>query len=111
MAASSNLSMNQSLEGHTESIRVITWNETHKKLTTSDENGVIIVWMLYKGVWYEEMINNRKKSTVVGMAWSSDGMKICIIYEDGIKNKMILSNVCNVIVLDRSCDSRICRWQ
>lgn len=75
--------MNQSLEGHAESIRVITWNETHKKLTTSDENGVIIVWMLYKGVWYEEMINNRKKSTVVGMAWSSDGMKICIIYEDG----------------------------
>lgn len=75
--------MNQSLEGHTESIRVITWNEAHKKLTTSDENGIIIVWMLYKGVWYEEMINNRKKSTVVGMAWSADGMKICIIYEDG----------------------------
>lgn len=29
------------------------------------------------------MINNRKKSTVVGMSWSSDGQKICIIYEDG----------------------------
>lgn len=83
LTASSNLSMNQTLEGHTESIRVIAWNEIHKKLTTSDENGVIIVWMLYKGVWYEEMINNRKKSTVVGMSWSSDGMKICIIYEDG----------------------------
>lgn len=29
------------------------------------------------------MINNRKKSIVVGMAWSADGSKICIIYEDG----------------------------
>lgn len=83
LAASSNLSMNQSLEGHTESIQVLVWNESHKKLTTSDQNGVIIVWMMYKGTWYEEMINNRKKSTVVGMAWSADGQKICIIYEDG----------------------------
>lgn len=37
----------------------------------------------FKGAWYEEMINNRKKSTVVGMSWSADGQKICIIYEDG----------------------------
>ncbi|RZC42807.1 WD repeat-containing protein 35, partial [Asbolus verrucosus] len=83
LAASSNLSMNQTLEGHTENIQVLVWNEAHKKLTTSDQNGVIIVWMMYKGAWYEEMINNRKKSTVVGMAWSADGLKICIIYEDG----------------------------
>ncbi|KAK9889399.1 hypothetical protein WA026_004673 [Henosepilachna vigintioctopunctata] len=83
LAAASNLSLNQTLEGHTESIKVLVWNETHKKLTTSDSNGVIIVWMMYKGSWYEEMINNRKKSTVIGMSWSSDGMKICIIYEDG----------------------------
>lgn len=40
--------MNQALEGHTENIQVLVWNESHKKLTTSDENGVIIVWMLYK---------------------------------------------------------------
>lgn len=83
LATTSNLSMNQTLEGHSDTIKVLTWNESHKKLTTSDSNGVIIVWMLYKGAWYEEMINNRKKSTVVGMAWSSDGQKICIIYEDG----------------------------
>ncbi|XP_018578851.1 WD repeat-containing protein 35 isoform X2 [Anoplophora glabripennis] len=83
LAATSNLSMNQTLEGHSESIQVLIWNESHKKLTTSDQHGVIIVWMLYKGAWYEEMINNRKKSTVVGMAWSADGQKICIIYEDG----------------------------
>jgi Anaphase-promoting complex subunit 4 WD40 domain len=29
------------------------------------------------------MINNRNKSVVRGMAWSCDGLKICIVYEDG----------------------------
>ncbi|XP_026325281.1 WD repeat-containing protein 35 [Hyposmocoma kahamanoa] len=78
-----NLSMNLSLEGHNGQLRVATWNEVFQKLTTSDEHGVIIVWMLYKGSWYEEMINNRNKSTVTSMAWGSDGQKICIAYEDG----------------------------
>ncbi|XP_073941730.1 intraflagellar transport protein Oseg4 [Choristoneura fumiferana] len=78
-----NLSMNLSLEGHTGQLRCAVWNEVYQKLTTSDEHGVIIVWMLYKGSWYEEMINNRNKSTVSSMAWGSDGQKICIAYEDG----------------------------
>nr|CAB3515112.1 unnamed protein product [Spodoptera littoralis] len=78
-----NLSMNLSLEGHTGQVCVAIWNEVFQKLTTSDEHGVIIVWMLYKGSWYEEMINNRNKSTVRSMAWGSDGQKICIAYEDG----------------------------
>lgn len=38
---------------------------------------------LLQGSWYEEMINNRNKSTVTGMSWGSDGQKICIAYEDG----------------------------
>nr|XP_032529999.1 WD repeat-containing protein 35 [Danaus plexippus plexippus] len=80
---SGNLSMNLSLEGHTGRVCCAIWNEVFQKLTTSDEHGVIIVWMLYKGSWYEEMINNRNKSTVSGMAWGSDGQKICIAYEDG----------------------------
>jgi WD repeat-containing protein 35 len=42
-----------------------------------------VKYIYCQGAWYEEMINNRKKSTVVGMAWSADGLKICIIYEDG----------------------------
>ncbi|OXU20972.1 hypothetical protein TSAR_008652 [Trichomalopsis sarcophagae] len=83
MTASSNLSMNQTLEGHNGHIQVVTWNEEHQKLTSSDQNGVIIVWMLYKGSWNEEMINNRNKSVVRGMSWSSNGQKICIVYEDG----------------------------
>uniref|UniRef100_A0A8C5M5H2 WD repeat-containing protein 35 n=1 Tax=Leptobrachium leishanense TaxID=445787 RepID=A0A8C5M5H2_9ANUR len=83
LAAPSNLSMNQALEGHTSSVQVVTWNEHFQKLTTSDQSGLIIVWMLYKGSWYEEMINNRNKSVVRGMSWNADGQKICIVYEDG----------------------------
>uniref|UniRef100_A0A2K5JCK1 WD repeat-containing protein 35 n=1 Tax=Colobus angolensis palliatus TaxID=336983 RepID=A0A2K5JCK1_COLAP len=83
LAAPSKLSMNQTLEGHSGSVQVVTWNEQYQKLTTSDENGLIIVWMLYKGSWFEEMINNRNKSVVRSMSWNADGQKICIVYEDG----------------------------
>nr|XP_006001165.1 PREDICTED: WD repeat-containing protein 35 isoform X1 [Latimeria chalumnae] len=83
LAAPSNLSMNQTLEGHSDAVQVVTWNEQYQKLTTSDQNGLIIVWMLYKGSWYEEMINNRNKSVVRSMSWNADGQKICIVYEDG----------------------------
>jgi len=81
--AQSNLSMNQTLEGHQGNIMVITWNEQFRKLTTSDQNGLIIVWMLHRGIWFEEMINNRNRSVVRDMKWSADCQKICIIYEDG----------------------------
>lgn len=83
LAAPSNIAMNQTLEGHSSNIQVIAWNNVHQKLTTSDAKGLIIVWMLYKGTWYEEMVNNRNRSTVRGLAWSNDGNKICIVYEDG----------------------------
>ena len=66
LTAPSNLSMNQTLEGHKAPIQVVTWNESQQKLTTSDRDGVIMVWMMYKGSWYEEMTNDRKKSTVKG---------------------------------------------
>jgi len=39
--------------------------------------------MLHKGMWFEEMINNRNKSVVKDMKWTADGQKICIVYEDG----------------------------
>ena len=82
-AASSNLSMNQTLDGHSGKVMCVTWNALYRKLTTSDETGLIIVWMLHKGMWFEEMINNRNKSVVRDMKWNSDGTKICIVYEDG----------------------------
>ncbi len=58
-AAGSNLTMNQTLEGHQAPVMVAAWNDAHSKLTTSDANGLIIVWILHKGMWFEEMINNR----------------------------------------------------
>lgn len=75
--------MNQTLEGHQGNIMVITWNANFRKLTTSDQNGLIIVWMLHRGIWFEEMINNRNRSVVRDMKWSADCQKICIVYEDG----------------------------
>ena len=59
LAAPSNLSMNQTLEGHNGQIQVVGWNESHQKLTSSDQYGLIIVWMLYKGT-------PKKKSTMLG---------------------------------------------
>lgn len=61
----------------------VTWNPHYRKLTTSDQYGLIIVWMLHKGMWFEEMINNRNKSVVRDMKWKYNGQEICIIYEDG----------------------------
>ena len=69
------------------SLHVVTWNETHSRLTSSDRNGLIIVWMLYKGNWFEEMINNRNKSVVRDMKWNREGQKICIVYEDGASSR------------------------
>lgn len=95
--------MNQTLEGHNGAVMCVTWNPIFRKLTTSDETGLIIVWMLHRGtlkfdpwlslhnykcssclgMWYEEMINNRNKSVVRDMKWTADGRKIAIVYEDG----------------------------
>ncbi len=64
---------------------MVVWNEEYNRLTSSDQNGLIIVWQLNKGIWVEEMINNRNKSVVRHMKWSRDGSKICIVYDDGMK--------------------------
>ena len=70
----------------------IAWNSKYQKLTTADETGLIIVWVLMNGVWYEEMINHREKSVVADMHWylknlifrDKLGQKICIAYTDGM---------------------------
>uniref|UniRef100_A0A915PM04 Anaphase-promoting complex subunit 4 WD40 domain-containing protein n=1 Tax=Setaria digitata TaxID=48799 RepID=A0A915PM04_9BILA len=82
--ASTNLSVNQNLDGHSGVVYIAEWNEFYQKLTTTDSNGLIIVWLTQGDSWYEEMINNRNKSVVVGMAWSHNGAKIAIAYEDGL---------------------------
>jgi len=64
-------------------VQVIQWNDQYQKLTTSDDAGLIIVWMMHKNHWFEEMINNRNKSVVTDMKWTPNGEKIGIVYEDG----------------------------
>lgn len=76
------LTMNQSLEGHSNSVIHLSWNDKHEKLISSDVNGLIIVWMFYKGHYYEEMINNRSRSVVIEVKWTFEGDKICIVFED-----------------------------
>lgn len=48
IAAPSNLSMNQTLEGHHGTVQAVNWNPNFRKLTSSDEKGLIIVWVLHK---------------------------------------------------------------
>ncbi|XP_054722053.1 WD repeat-containing protein 35-like [Uloborus diversus] len=84
VVSSSSLSTNQSLEGHAGTVSFVQWNEAYQKLTSCDTNGFIMVWMEHKGIWYEEMVNNRQKSLVRGMAWNHDGQKIAITYDDGV---------------------------
>ncbi|CAB1334865.1 unnamed protein product, partial [Coregonus sp. 'balchen'] len=40
--------MNKTIEGHSGAVQLVTWNEQYQKLTTSDQNDLIIMWMLYK---------------------------------------------------------------
>lgn len=83
LAAPSVLTMNQTLEAHHSPVVGATWNEKENKLTTCDANGLIVVWVIYKNTWTQEMINNRNKSAVSMIQWNREGQKICIIYEDG----------------------------
>lgn len=51
LAAPSNLTMNQPLEGHNGAlVGVVSWNEHFQRLTSSDQNGLIIVWTLHEGI-------------------------------------------------------------
>lgn len=71
------------LPNHSGNISLIVWNDKYRKLTTCDSTGTIIVFMKHNGQWVEEMVNNRKASSVKDMKWSPDGTKICIAYLDG----------------------------
>ena len=80
------LSLSLSLPPHPRPAAVLGghWNAQYKKLATMDATGLIIVWVLHKGQWYEEMVNARGKSVVKDLRWRSDGEEIAIAYEDGL---------------------------
>ena len=82
---STKLSMQQRLQGHssTSSITKIIWNQSWNKLTSTDSNGLIIVWSFKSKKWCQEMVNDRKESFVSDMRWNKNGTKICICYNDG----------------------------
>lgn len=81
---SGGLSLNQTLERHTSTVQLVNWNEACRRLTSSDDTGQIVVWSLHKGMWFEGMVNNRNKSSVVDLCWSVGGKRICIAYADGV---------------------------
>ena len=43
-----NVTMNQTLDGHSGAVINTVWNQHYRKLTTSDQHGLIIVWVLFK---------------------------------------------------------------
>ena len=81
----SQLSLNQSLDGHKGAITKVSWNEKYSKLITADETGLIIVWVLYRGSWFEEMVTRSDKDKgsgegVTGLKWSPDGELIAMLF-------------------------------
>lgn len=68
-------------------LKLLHWNEVYQKLASSDDSGLIGVWMNQgSDEWCEEMINDRHKSFVTDIKWSNDGTKIAIAYDDGRHN-------------------------
>lgn len=64
-------------------ITLIAWNQPQNRFVTADKSGMIVIWVLYKDMWVEEMVNNRNKSRVLDAKWSPQGDRIIILYEDG----------------------------
>ena len=61
--------------------------------------------MCEQGMWFEEMVNNREKSVVRDLRWSSDGQKICIAYEDG---HVVLGNVDGNRLWGKNLEMQLC---
>ncbi|VDN58829.1 unnamed protein product [Dracunculus medinensis] len=101
------LAINQNLDGHSGIVYIAKWNEIYQKLTTSDSNGLIIVWLTRHDSWYEEMINNRNKSIVIDMVWSHNGTKIVIAYEDG---QIIVGSVSGNRLWSKDISGNIAAW-
>ena len=82
---------------------VITWNENFRKLTTSDQprtpacnpdrllwdvetadpsacpgrNGLIIVWMLHRGIWFEDLLQDHSTVTFLELEHSPKCCPTC----------------------------------
>jgi len=74
------LTFSQNLVQHKKKVLNLVWNDLYEKLTTSDEEGIIIVWKFENNVWSVEMVNNRELSFVTDIKWSKQGIYLCFVY-------------------------------
>jgi len=82
--ATNPLTFAQNLSCHSKKIISLRWNDFFDKLTTCDEEGVIVVWKKNdKNQWDTEMINNRELSFVTDIKWCKQGNYLCFVYDDG----------------------------
>lgn len=59
---SSSLLEDHTLGNHTGSINCVKWNERYRKLTSVDDKGLIIVWMVHKDNWVHFYIHSLIRS-------------------------------------------------
>eukprot|EP00457_Paulinella_chromatophora_P000783 gb/GEZN01000783.1/.p1 GENE.gb/GEZN01000783.1/~~gb/GEZN01000783.1/.p1 ORF type:complete len:1200 (+),score=159.05 gb/GEZN01000783.1/:95-3694(+) len=71
------------LKRHDASVSKVSWNHQHNDLSTSDANGLIVVWCREGNAWKEDMNNFREGVAVQDLRWSGGGQKICFGYGDG----------------------------
>lgn len=70
VAGQAQLTKNQTLEGHSNAISSLAWNERFGKLTTADAGGTIIVWVDGpQNEFVQDMLNNRAKNRIADMKW------------------------------------------
>ncbi len=77
--AANPLTFTQNLVQHKKKIITLVWNDLYEKLTTSDEEGIIIVWKFENNLWSVEMVNNRELSYVTDIKWSKQGIYLCFV--------------------------------
>eukprot|EP00808_Paulinella_micropora_P031806 g55884.t1 len=71
------------LKRHDAAVSKVSWNHEHDDLSTSDANGLIVVWCREGNQWKEDMNNFREGVAVQDLRWSGGGQKICFGYGDG----------------------------
>lgn len=69
----------QSLVLHKRNIIVLEWNHQYNKISSSDQEGIIVIWRFEEGQWDKEMINNRELSYVSDLKWSKQGEYLCFV--------------------------------
>lgn len=78
------------LEGHSNQMVQIQWNQRHEKLLSLDEDGLMIVWVQREGDFLKEMVNKSERQKITYASWSNNGQLIVIVLD---KREVILGTV------------------